>query len=274
MPPPTRSSRAPSTPTRAESPRAACSSPCAASSTDGHRSPPPPPNRAPPCSSSSTRSTCRCRRSSSPDGLDALAALARQVVARVRCARARCRIVGVTGSNGKTTTKNLLRAILQAEGDTVARAGRSTIRSARPISMLRIDRRHRVPRRRDGCERPSARSPAWCRSRTPDVGSRAQGRPRPRRRVRRHRGDVAREGRDGDRARRRTPSRSSTPTTHASRRWPSRPPPASCSSASAPTPTSAPTRPRRARARHGFTSRRPTGQPLACGFGVLGEHHV
>ncbi|TPX01075.1 UDP-N-acetylmuramoylalanyl-D-glutamate--2,6-diaminopimelate ligase, partial [Schumannella luteola] len=43
------------------------------------------------------------------DGLDALAALAREVVARVHALGA-LRVVGITGSNGKTTTKNLLRA--------------------------------------------------------------------------------------------------------------------------------------------------------------------
>ncbi|HWH98265.1 MAG TPA: Mur ligase domain-containing protein, partial [Pseudolysinimonas sp.] len=47
-----------------------------------------------------------------PDGVAALAALARLVVARVR-ALGRLKVVAITGSNGKTTTKNLLRAILE-----------------------------------------------------------------------------------------------------------------------------------------------------------------
>lgn len=72
------------------------------------------------------------------DGLDALAALAREVVARVR-AGGGLRVVGITGSNGKTTTKNLLRAILEAEGPTVAPEGSFNNQVGAPISMLRID---------------------------------------------------------------------------------------------------------------------------------------
>ncbi|HET6826105.1 MAG TPA: Mur ligase domain-containing protein, partial [Amnibacterium sp.] len=53
------------------------------------------------------------------DSTDALAALAAFVVATVR-ARGRLRVVGVTGSNGKTTTKNLLREICGRAGVTVA----------------------------------------------------------------------------------------------------------------------------------------------------------
>jgi UDP-N-acetylmuramoyl-tripeptide--D-alanyl-D-alanine ligase len=73
-----------------------------------------------------------------PDGLDALAALAREVVARVH-AGGELRVVGITGSNGKTTTKNLLRAILGAEGPTVAPEGSFNNQVGAPISMLRID---------------------------------------------------------------------------------------------------------------------------------------
>ena len=51
------------------------------------------------------------------DGYDALASLAREVVARVR-ARGTLSVVAVTGSNGKTTTKNMLRAVLEGEGPT------------------------------------------------------------------------------------------------------------------------------------------------------------
>jgi UDP-N-acetylmuramoyl-tripeptide--D-alanyl-D-alanine ligase len=72
------------------------------------------------------------------DGLDALAALAREVVARVHAGGA-LRVVGITGSNGKTTTKNLLRAILEAEGPTVAPEGSFNNQVGAPISMLRID---------------------------------------------------------------------------------------------------------------------------------------
>jgi UDP-N-acetylmuramoyl-tripeptide--D-alanyl-D-alanine ligase len=73
-----------------------------------------------------------------PDGVAALAALARTVVARVR-ALGRVKVVAITGSNGKTTTKNLLRAILTAEGPTVAPEGSFNNHVGAPVSMLRVD---------------------------------------------------------------------------------------------------------------------------------------
>jgi UDP-N-acetylmuramoyl-tripeptide--D-alanyl-D-alanine ligase len=73
-----------------------------------------------------------------PEGVAALAALARFVVARVR-ALGRLRVAAITGSNGKTTTKNLLRAILSAEGPTVAPEGSFNNQVGAPISMLRVD---------------------------------------------------------------------------------------------------------------------------------------
>ena len=72
------------------------------------------------------------------DGVAALAALARVVVARVR-ALGRLRVAAITGSNGKTTTKNLLRAILAAEGSTVAPEGSFNNQVGAPVSMLRVD---------------------------------------------------------------------------------------------------------------------------------------
>jgi UDP-N-acetylmuramoyl-tripeptide--D-alanyl-D-alanine ligase len=72
------------------------------------------------------------------NGVLALAALARLVVSRVRAA-GRLRVVGITGSNGKTTTKNLLRAILEAEGPTVAPAGSFNNHVGAPITMLQVD---------------------------------------------------------------------------------------------------------------------------------------
>lgn len=73
-----------------------------------------------------------------PSGLDALWALASEVVARVRSA-GKLQIVAVTGSNGKTTTKNLLRAILSSAGPTVAPIGSFNNEVGTPISMLRVD---------------------------------------------------------------------------------------------------------------------------------------
>lgn len=73
-----------------------------------------------------------------PEGVAALAALARLVVARVR-SLGRLRVVAITGSNGKTTTKNLLRAVLTAEGPTVAPEASFNNHVGAPISMLRVD---------------------------------------------------------------------------------------------------------------------------------------
>ena len=73
-----------------------------------------------------------------PEGLAALSALAAHVVARVR-ALGELRVVAVTGSNGKTTTKNMLRTVLEAEGATVAPPGSFNNEVGAPISMLRID---------------------------------------------------------------------------------------------------------------------------------------
>ena len=73
-----------------------------------------------------------------PNGVAALAALAHAVVARVR-SLGRLKVVAITGSNGKTTTKNLLRAVLAAEGPTVAPEGSFNNHVGAPISMLRVD---------------------------------------------------------------------------------------------------------------------------------------
>ncbi len=72
------------------------------------------------------------------DGYLALAALAREVVARVR-ARGRLKVVAVTGSNGKTTTKNMLRAVLETEGRTVAPWGSFNNHVGAPVSILGVD---------------------------------------------------------------------------------------------------------------------------------------
>lgn len=72
------------------------------------------------------------------DGVVALSDLAREVVARVR-AGGGLKVVAVTGSNGKTTTKNMLRAILGSEGPTVAPEGSFNNEVGAPISMLGVD---------------------------------------------------------------------------------------------------------------------------------------
>jgi UDP-N-acetylmuramoyl-tripeptide--D-alanyl-D-alanine ligase len=72
------------------------------------------------------------------NGVVALAALAAEVVARVR-AQGTLSVVAITGSNGKTTTKNLLRAILGSQAPTVAPQGSFNNHVGAPISMLGID---------------------------------------------------------------------------------------------------------------------------------------
>lgn len=71
------------------------------------------------------------------DSLAALSALAREVVARVRSA-GKLRVVAVTGSNGKTTTKNMLRAILERAGTVVAPRGSFNNQVGAPLSMLDV----------------------------------------------------------------------------------------------------------------------------------------
>lgn len=71
------------------------------------------------------------------NSLDALTALAREVVARVR-AKGKLRIIAVTGSNGKTTTKNMLRAILETAGPVVAPRGSFNNHVGAPLSMLEV----------------------------------------------------------------------------------------------------------------------------------------
>ncbi len=71
------------------------------------------------------------------DVVAALAELARAVVTRVR-AGGRLKVVGITGSNGKTTTKNLLHAILREEGETVAPLLSYNNEVGAPVTMLRL----------------------------------------------------------------------------------------------------------------------------------------
>ena len=72
------------------------------------------------------------------DTLTALADLARFVVASVR-GRGVLKVIGITGSNGKTTTKNMLRAVLETAGPTIAPPGSFNNQVGAPLSMLSID---------------------------------------------------------------------------------------------------------------------------------------
>ncbi|MCX7521507.1 UDP-N-acetylmuramoyl-tripeptide--D-alanyl-D-alanine ligase [Microbacterium sp. STN6] len=72
-----------------------------------------------------------------PDTVVALGDLATEVVRRVR-SLGRLRVVAVTGSNGKTTTKNLLRAILSRAGETVAPRASFNNEVGAPVTMLEV----------------------------------------------------------------------------------------------------------------------------------------
>ncbi|WP_194395653.1 UDP-N-acetylmuramoyl-tripeptide--D-alanyl-D-alanine ligase [Microbacterium atlanticum] len=71
------------------------------------------------------------------DAVQALADLAREVVARVK-QDGDLRVVGITGSNGKTTTKNLLARILEGEGETVSPKASFNNEVGAPLTMLRV----------------------------------------------------------------------------------------------------------------------------------------
>lgn len=71
------------------------------------------------------------------DVIVALAELARFVVRQVRDA-GELRIVGITGSNGKTTTKNMLARILEDDGETVAPRASFNNEVGAPLTMLRV----------------------------------------------------------------------------------------------------------------------------------------
>ena len=77
-----------------------------------------------------------------PDVVDALGRLAHEVVARVR-ALGDLRMVAVTGSNGKTTTKNLLHAILERVGPTVAAKASFNNEVGAPLTMLGVTEKTR-----------------------------------------------------------------------------------------------------------------------------------
>jgi len=72
-----------------------------------------------------------------PDAVTALGDLATAVIARVR-ATGPLRVIGITGSNGKTTTKNLLRAILEQVGPTVAARASFNNEVGAPLTMLEV----------------------------------------------------------------------------------------------------------------------------------------
>ena len=73
------------------------------------------------------------------DTVVALGDLATEVVARVR-SEGLLKVLAVTGSNGKTTTKNLLRAILSPVGPTIAPRASFNNEVGAPVTMLEVTR--------------------------------------------------------------------------------------------------------------------------------------
>ncbi|PRI11793.1 UDP-N-acetylmuramoyl-tripeptide--D-alanyl-D-alanine ligase [Leucobacter massiliensis] len=74
---------------------------------------------------------------------EALGALATEVVRRVR-ERGGLTVVGITGSNGKTTTKNLVATMAARLGPVVASAKSFNNEVGGPLTMLRVDERTRT----------------------------------------------------------------------------------------------------------------------------------
>ena len=68
----------------------------------------------------------------------ALGALAKFVLARIRESSG-LKVIGITGSNGKTTTKNMLREILSQVGETIAPIESYNNEVGAPISILKAD---------------------------------------------------------------------------------------------------------------------------------------
>lgn len=76
------------------------------------------------------------------DSVHALGLLAKHVVAKVK-ALGNLTVIGVTGSNGKTTTKNMLREVLSTAGKTIAPEESFNNEVGAPYSMLKIDEQTR-----------------------------------------------------------------------------------------------------------------------------------
>jgi UDP-N-acetylmuramoyl-tripeptide--D-alanyl-D-alanine ligase len=70
-----------------------------------------------------------------PDSVAALGALAGSLASRLTGAR----VVGITGSQGKTSTKDLLAQVLEASGPTVAPVGSFNNEIGVPLTVLRAD---------------------------------------------------------------------------------------------------------------------------------------
>ena len=72
------------------------------------------------------------------NSVEALGALAAWLIGELK-SNGKLKVVGITGSNGKTTTKNMLRAILTQVGNTIAPIESFNNKVGAPISILRAD---------------------------------------------------------------------------------------------------------------------------------------
>jgi len=63
-------------------------------------------------------------------------------------------VVGVTGSNGKTTVKEMLAAVLATQGPTLATEGNYNNELGVPLTLARLDTAHRFAVIEMGCNRP------------------------------------------------------------------------------------------------------------------------
>ena len=119
----------------------------------------------------------------------------------------------VTGSSGKTSTKDLLAAVLEPLGPTVAPAGSFNTEIGLPLTALRRRRGHQAPRRRDGRARGRPhrlpvrdrrrRGSGWCSTSAPRTPA-SSGRRRPSRRAK---SELVRGAAGGRRRRRRRAQR-------------------------------------------------------------------
>lgn len=76
------------------------------------------------------------------DSVLALGLFAKHVVAKVK-SLGELKIIGVTGSNGKTTTKNMLREVLATAGSTIAPEESFNNEVGAPYSMLKVEEKTR-----------------------------------------------------------------------------------------------------------------------------------
>lgn len=74
-----------------------------------------------------------------PDALAAMAALARAVVDRLAAGQPGLTVIGLTGSSGKTTTKDLIAQVTSDRGPTVAPVGTLNNELGHPYTVLRAD---------------------------------------------------------------------------------------------------------------------------------------